>query len=73
MGRSFGIEDSGSATARRGGAAVLWLRRWRRCRLSFCDARKKVAGNGAAQSFGRSGDNVAGRRRSCGTGAVELR
>jgi hypothetical protein len=34
--------------ARRGGAAVLRLRRRRRCRLGFCDAGKKAADNGVA-------------------------
>jgi hypothetical protein len=40
--------------------------------LGFCDAEKKVAANGVAQSFGHGGDEVARRRRSGGADAVEL-
>jgi hypothetical protein len=40
--------------------------------VSMMPGIKKATDNGVARSFGRGGDEVARRRRSCGASAVEL-
>jgi hypothetical protein len=54
---------------------VDWRRKcsgWRRSGLRSCDARKKAANNGVAQSFNHDKDEVPWRR-SYGSSANELR